>query len=247
MSANTLDMAITCQTLTFVLGTFLATNLACHHWTRVGWCICLTCHTAARQARTTLVNAGGLLERTFTAGRYAMQLCAVYYKSWRFKDEALPADLIKRYFVLHGRCTDASWPPQSERSVTVCASGFHVTYTLAEPPTAARPLQGHREAGRRRRAGAAGRGLPLRRGRAFTVERDGYIRPRHAGARRFRLIIIRDAVTAAGKRLLCKLAHGAWYQVAPKGTPSHMLAARLHVPWRRPGLDSMLIFHEGPC
>ena len=44
----------------------------------------------------TLVNAGGLLERTFTAGRYAMQLCAEAYRSWRFADEALPADLMKR-------------------------------------------------------------------------------------------------------------------------------------------------------
>ena len=56
-----------------------------------------TRHPAALQARMTLVNAGGLLERTFTAGRYAMQLSAEAYNGWRFADEALPADLIKRW------------------------------------------------------------------------------------------------------------------------------------------------------
>ena len=44
----------------------------------------------------TLVSAGGLLERTFTAGRFAMQLCAEAYSSWRFTNEALPINLIKR-------------------------------------------------------------------------------------------------------------------------------------------------------
>ena len=77
------------------------------------------CHAAARQARTTLVNAGGLLERTFTAGRFAMLLCAEAYKDWRFMDEALPADLIKRYAAPHGHHTEARWSPQSAWSVSV--------------------------------------------------------------------------------------------------------------------------------
>ena len=47
------------------------------------------------------MNAGGLLERTFTAGKYAMQLCAEAYRGWRFADEALPADLIRRCDASH--------------------------------------------------------------------------------------------------------------------------------------------------
>lgn len=47
-------------------------------------------------ARSILLNAGGVLERTMFLGKYAMELSSAIYKSWRFRDQALPADLLKR-------------------------------------------------------------------------------------------------------------------------------------------------------
>lgn len=54
-------------------------------------------------ARKMLINAytgqfliGGIIERTFSPGRYSMELSSVAYKSWRFNEQGLPADLIKR-------------------------------------------------------------------------------------------------------------------------------------------------------
>ena len=50
-----------------------------------------------RNARQNLVNAGGVIESTFAPGQYAMRISsAVYGLSWRFDQEALPADLLKR-------------------------------------------------------------------------------------------------------------------------------------------------------
>ena len=48
-------------------------------------------------ARHTLINAGGILERTVFPQKYALEMSAVVYKNWRFDDESLPADLLKRY------------------------------------------------------------------------------------------------------------------------------------------------------
>ena len=48
-------------------------------------------------ARTNLINAGGLVEKTFTPGPYSMELSSVVYSSWRFDEQALPADLLKRW------------------------------------------------------------------------------------------------------------------------------------------------------
>ncbi|EFJ33747.1 lipoxygenase [Selaginella moellendorffii] len=48
------------------------------------------------QARQSLINAAGIIELTFTPGKYCMEMSAVVYKGWRFDEQGLPADLIKR-------------------------------------------------------------------------------------------------------------------------------------------------------
>ncbi|KAK7277039.1 hypothetical protein RIF29_18188 [Crotalaria pallida] len=48
-------------------------------------------------ARQRLINAGGIIESSFTPGRYCMEISSAAYKNfWRFDMEALPADLIRR-------------------------------------------------------------------------------------------------------------------------------------------------------
>ncbi|XP_050376085.1 linoleate 13S-lipoxygenase 2-1, chloroplastic-like [Argentina anserina] len=48
-------------------------------------------------ARESLINAGGIIETTFSPAKYSMELSsAAYDKLWRFDMEALPADLIRR-------------------------------------------------------------------------------------------------------------------------------------------------------
>ncbi|XP_057483769.1 linoleate 13S-lipoxygenase 2-1, chloroplastic-like [Actinidia eriantha] len=48
-------------------------------------------------ARQKLINAGGIIESTFTPGKYSIELSSIAYDlQWRFDQEALPADLIKR-------------------------------------------------------------------------------------------------------------------------------------------------------
>lgn len=48
-------------------------------------------------ARQNLIAAGGVIESTFTPGKYALQMSAEVYKTfWRFDKESLPEDLIRR-------------------------------------------------------------------------------------------------------------------------------------------------------
>ncbi|KAJ8747775.1 hypothetical protein K2173_014454 [Erythroxylum novogranatense] len=48
-------------------------------------------------ARESLVNAGGIIESSFTPGKYAMEICSsAYDQLWRFDHQSLPDDLISR-------------------------------------------------------------------------------------------------------------------------------------------------------
>lgn len=48
-------------------------------------------------ARQSLINGGGIIEASFSPGKYALELSSAAYKSmWRFDLESLPADLIRR-------------------------------------------------------------------------------------------------------------------------------------------------------
>ncbi|KAK9170127.1 hypothetical protein Syun_002267 [Stephania yunnanensis] len=48
-------------------------------------------------ARELLINAGGIIESSFSPGKYSIELSSVAYdQEWRFDMEALPADLIRR-------------------------------------------------------------------------------------------------------------------------------------------------------
>ncbi|MFQ6625919.1 hypothetical protein Gotur_004606 [Gossypium turneri] len=48
-------------------------------------------------ARESLINADGIIENSFSPGKYSLELCAVAYDlEWRFDHQALPSDLISR-------------------------------------------------------------------------------------------------------------------------------------------------------
>ncbi|KAI3910586.1 hypothetical protein MKW98_027868 [Papaver atlanticum] len=48
-------------------------------------------------ARQKLINAAGIIESAFSPGKYSIEMSsAIYGKEWRFDQEALPADLIRR-------------------------------------------------------------------------------------------------------------------------------------------------------
>ncbi|KAL8111659.1 hypothetical protein AgCh_019396 [Apium graveolens] len=47
-------------------------------------------------ARQSLINGGGIIEASFSPGKYAMELSSAGYSKWQFDMEALPADLIRR-------------------------------------------------------------------------------------------------------------------------------------------------------
>jgi hypothetical protein len=48
-------------------------------------------------ARQSLINEGGTIETGFTPGAYALRLSSAAYKSWRFKQQALPTELVSRW------------------------------------------------------------------------------------------------------------------------------------------------------
>lgn len=50
-------------------------------------------------ARSILINSGGILEKTLFTGEISVELSSELYKEWRFDEQALPADLLKRYFI----------------------------------------------------------------------------------------------------------------------------------------------------
>ncbi|KAK2648964.1 hypothetical protein Ddye_016453 [Dipteronia dyeriana] len=47
--------------------------------------------------RRILINSGGILEKTLFTGEVSMELSSELYKKWRFDEQALPTDLLKRY------------------------------------------------------------------------------------------------------------------------------------------------------
>ncbi|EFJ31503.1 lipoxygenase [Selaginella moellendorffii] len=47
-------------------------------------------------ARKTLTSAGGVIEKSFSPGKYSFEMSSAAYDSWSFDDQSLPADLIKR-------------------------------------------------------------------------------------------------------------------------------------------------------
>jgi lipoxygenase len=48
-------------------------------------------------AREALINAGGIIETSFSPAKYSIELSSAAYElQWQFNLEALPADLINR-------------------------------------------------------------------------------------------------------------------------------------------------------
>ncbi|KAJ8561474.1 hypothetical protein K7X08_033951 [Anisodus acutangulus] len=48
-------------------------------------------------ARSTVLKAGGIIEKTLYSGEVSMELSSSLYKEWRFDEQSLPGDLLKRW------------------------------------------------------------------------------------------------------------------------------------------------------
>ncbi|MCD7453934.1 hypothetical protein HAX54_022690 [Datura stramonium] len=52
-------------------------------------------------ARSTVLKAGGIIEKTLYSGEVSMELSSLLYKEWRFDEQSLPGDLLKRGMAFH--------------------------------------------------------------------------------------------------------------------------------------------------
>ncbi|KAI5077884.1 hypothetical protein GOP47_0008007 [Adiantum capillus-veneris] len=48
------------------------------------------------EGRTALISAGGRIEKNFAGGKYQMQMVCQEYKKWKFSEQSLPNDLLRR-------------------------------------------------------------------------------------------------------------------------------------------------------
>ncbi|PSR86298.1 Linoleate 9S-lipoxygenase 7 [Actinidia chinensis var. chinensis] len=51
-------------------------------------------------SRSVLIKSGGILEKILSTGEISMELSSALYKDWRFDEQGLPADLLKRRMAL---------------------------------------------------------------------------------------------------------------------------------------------------
>lgn len=51
--------------------------------------------------RSTVLKAGGIIEKTLYSGEVSMELSSSLYKEWRFDEQSLPGDLLKRGMAFH--------------------------------------------------------------------------------------------------------------------------------------------------
>ncbi|KAH7440315.1 hypothetical protein KP509_04G101300 [Ceratopteris richardii] len=57
-------------------------------------------------ARKGLVLADGIFESFYSFGKYSMEMTSIAYKSWRFDEQGLPADLVKRGMAVEDLSSD---------------------------------------------------------------------------------------------------------------------------------------------
>jgi hypothetical protein len=53
--------------------------------------------------RQNLICARGIIERSYTPGKYFTEITSKMYKEWRFNEQGLPADLLKRLVSMSSR------------------------------------------------------------------------------------------------------------------------------------------------
>ncbi|XVF32059.1 hypothetical protein REPUB_Repub17cG0049300 [Reevesia pubescens] len=71
-------------------------------------------------ARCIFLNAGGILETTLFTGEFSMRLSSHLYKQWRFDEQALPEDLVKRGMAIKAEesLRDANFSDAKEKNVS---------------------------------------------------------------------------------------------------------------------------------